>query len=349
MGMSIPNPSQQIKPAPILSADKEQIRPSFSSQDNTAGQETPAGFTLHLPEIIPFPEENLTRQTEQATDIHTKPEAEDNIDGPLLEFADISQPHQQEMSSFFRTGHLPNSVTTELVTHLHSESFKHQTSSTESSLDKLSFSSQLQEKPFLLTATSSEKPGDFLHSLKEVTSISAAISGSEIKNLSSMMQTVSLPTGTTAADKPAWANIQIDTTQGKWGEQMLQVLQDRVSLQANQKMQEAHIRLDPPELGKLELLVRVDGDKLNIQINANHAQVREALLQVSERLRSELQLQQFVHVDVNIGADTSGGSSSRQFNKESDESYRVTAAVTDTDSDTTTPANTSDHWLSTSA
>lgn len=150
-------------------------------------------------------------------------------------------------------------------------------------------------------------------------------------------------------DKPAWANIPINTSQGKWGEQMLQVLQDRVTLQANHNMQEAHIRLDPPELGKLELMVKVDGDKLNIQINASHAHVREALVQVSERLRHELQAQQFVHVDVNVGSDSSQHSSSQPFEQESDDTYRISEA-TQTNRETTPDRSlSSGYWLSTRA
>ncbi|MDF5560284.1 flagellar hook-length control protein FliK, partial [Vibrio parahaemolyticus] len=43
-----------------------------------------------------------------------------------------------------------------------------------------------------------------------------------------------------------WAAVRVDTTAGKWGEQMMQVLHDRVTLQAQQNVQEAKIRLDPP-------------------------------------------------------------------------------------------------------
>ncbi|PIB13439.1 flagellar hook-length control protein FliK [Vibrio rotiferianus CAIM 577 = LMG 21460] len=117
-----------------------------------------------------------------------------------------------------------------------------------------------------------------------------------------------VPTPKLQSGGTEWASMQIDTKAGKWGEQMMQVLHDRVTLQAQQNMQEAKIRLDPPELGKLDLLVRVEGDRLNVQINANAAATREALVQISERLRAELQQQNFVHVDVNVGSDRGGRS-----------------------------------------
>lgn len=126
----------------------------------------------------------------------------------------------------------------------------------------------------------------------------------------------------------------------------MQVLQDRVTLQAQQNLQEAKIRLDPPELGKLDLLVRVEGDRLSVQINANTAATREALMQVSERLRTELQEQNFVHVDVNVGSDQGQG---RQANDGAQEEANIFAARETNAFQTHTTTNYSEHWLNTQA
>lgn len=141
-----------------------------------------------------------------------------------------------------------------------------------------------------------------------------------------------------------WASMRIDTQAGRWGEQMMQVLHDRVSLQAQQNLQEAKIRLDPPELGKLDLLVRVEGDRLSVHINANASATREALMQVSERLRAELQDQNFVHVDVNVGSDQDDQASPYS---PTDEQATIFAArdLREDNSHTFT----SDHWLNTQA
>ena len=126
----------------------------------------------------------------------------------------------------------------------------------------------------------------------------------------------------------------------------MQVLQDRVTLQAQQNLQEAKIRLDPPELGKLDLLVRVEGDRLSVQINANTAATREALMQVSERLRTELQEQNFVHVDVNVGSDQG---QERHSHEGSQEEATVFAARETNAFQTHTTTNYSEHWLNTQA
>ena len=153
------------------------------------------------------------------------------------------------------------------------------------------------------------------------------------------------PLAATQAQGAEWAAVRVDTSSGRWGEQMIQVLQDRVTLQAQQNLQEAKIRLDPPELGKLDLLVRVEGDRLSVQINANTAATREALMQVSERLRTELQEQNFVHVDVNVGSDQG---QERHSHEGSQEEATVFAAR-DTNAFQSNTTNYSEHWLNTQA
>ncbi|MDK9756259.1 flagellar hook-length control protein FliK [Vibrio sp. D173a] len=154
------------------------------------------------------------------------------------------------------------------------------------------------------------------------------------------------PLAATQAQGAEWAAVRVDTNSGRWGEQMMQVLQDRVTLQAQQNLQEAKIRLDPPELGKLDLLVRVEGDRLSVQINANTAATREALMQVSERLRTELQEQNFVHVDVNVGSDQG---QERHSHEGSQEEATVFAARETNAFQTHTTTNYSEHWLNTQA
>ncbi|KIF50180.1 flagellar hook-length control protein FliK [Vibrio owensii 47666-1] len=154
------------------------------------------------------------------------------------------------------------------------------------------------------------------------------------------------PLAATQAQGAEWAAVRVDTSSGKWGEQMMQVLQDRVTLQAQQNLQEAKIRLDPPELGKLDLLVRVEGDRLSVQINANTAATREALMQVSERLRTELQEQNFVHVDVNVGSDQG---QERQAHDGAQEEANIFAARETKAFQTHTTTNYSEHWLNTQA
>ncbi|WP_421201420.1 flagellar hook-length control protein FliK [Aeromonas enteropelogenes] len=104
--------------------------------------------------------------------------------------------------------------------------------------------------------------------------------------------------------KPAeyqWAPVRLADNPASWGQQLVDVLRDKVELQVNQQVKQAHIRLDPPELGRLELTVRVDGDRLNVQLNVTNPAVRDALIQSMERLRMSLAPHHAGGVEVNVG------------------------------------------------
>lgn len=70
----------------------------------------------------------------------------------------------------------------------------------------------------------------------------------------------------------------------------------------------AEIRLDPPELGSLQIKIQLNSDQAQVTINSPHASVREALDQTSARLREMFDQQGLDLVDVNVG---SGGDGSR--------------------------------------
>lgn len=98
-----------------------------------------------------------------------------------------------------------------------------------------------------------------------------------------------------------WAPARLSDNQTQWGQQLVDVLKDKLELQVNQGIKQAHIRLDPPELGRLELTVRVEGDRLSVQLNVTNPAVREAMIQSMERLRMSLAPHHAGGVEVNVG------------------------------------------------
>lgn len=127
----------------------------------------------------------------------------------------------------------------------------------------------------------------------------------EFKNLLGQLVSSPLP-------KPAeyqWAPAKLADNPAQWGQQLMDVLKDKVELQVNQQVKQAHIRLDPPDLGRLELTVRIEGDRLNVQVNANNPAVRDALIQSMEKLRMSLAPHHAGGVEVNVGQ---GGEQGRQ-------------------------------------
>lgn len=85
--------------------------------------------------------------------------------------------------------------------------------------------------------------------------------------------------------------------------EMLSPLREQLKFQIDQQIKQAEIRLDPPELGKVELNVRLDGDRLHIQMHAANASVRDALLTGLDRLRAELAMDHGGQIDVDISQD----------------------------------------------
>lgn len=99
----------------------------------------------------------------------------------------------------------------------------------------------------------------------------------------------------------------LDTPQARWGEQMLQALRESVDVQLRQQVQSASIRLDPPELGSMEIFLSHESGRLNVQISASNGEVARLLQQTSDRLRQELVASNFLQVNVQVGSDGQSG------------------------------------------
>jgi flagellar hook-length control protein FliK len=130
----------------------------------------------------------------------------------------------------------------------------------------------------------------------------------------------SLINQTLTADAIPERTLKLHGTEAKWGEQMLHTLRENVGLQLQHRQQSATIRLDPPELGSMEIFLSHESGRLNVQISAQ-GDVARLLQQTSDRLRQELVNQQFVQVNVQVSSDNQGGQrhsrqQSAQWNEE---------------------------------
>ncbi len=101
--------------------------------------------------------------------------------------------------------------------------------------------------------------------------------------------------------------LPITMAEGNWA----QALADRVRLTVGSD-QKAQIQLDPPELGKLEINVRMDGERAHIGFTAPTAAVREALETALPRLREMLAGQGLSLGDVNVSGQSHRQDSSNQ-------------------------------------
>ncbi|WP_275724229.1 flagellar hook-length control protein FliK [Vibrio furnissii] len=120
--------------------------------------------------------------------------------------------------------------------------------------------------------------------------------------MSTLLQTAAAPTELKDAAR-GWvfkAAVDKHLTAEQMGQKLSALVADKVAVQYNAKASAATIRLDPPDLGKIDLLVRVDGGKVQIQVQASSHMTRESLQLTSDRLRDELLNQNFIDVDVHI-------------------------------------------------
>lgn len=123
-----------------------------------------------------------------------------------------------------------------------------------------------------------------------------------------IMSTPAQPSGAAAVP----AEVRLHGPEARWGEQMLQALRDQVEMQVSQRSQQATIRLDPPELGSLNIQISHEQGKLSVHINAAQTDVARLLGLLSERLRHELIGQNFTEVSVGVGSGAEQGKQGRQ-------------------------------------
>jgi len=116
---------------------------------------------------------------------------------------------------------------------------------------------------------------------------------------------------TSAASAPV-STLKMDPEPSRWSEQLQRALGDRLQVQVKEQIQHATIRLDPPEMGKIDIAMQVDNGRVQVQINASHAEVYRALQQTSNDLRQSLTEQNFVQVNVQISSHTGGQQRGRE-------------------------------------
>lgn len=107
----------------------------------------------------------------------------------------------------------------------------------------------------------------------------------------------------TQAAVSQWGPISVSAAAplAQQAQEMLTPLREQLRFQIDQKIKQAELRLDPPSLGKVELSIRLDGDRLHIQMHAANAHVRDSLLMGLDRLREELTMDHGGQIELDIG------------------------------------------------
>ena len=124
--------------------------------------------------------------------------------------------------------------------------------------------------------------------------------------------TTALPGSSTTAEPVLERGLKLAAPQARWGEQMLHALRETVEVQVQQRFQQATIRLDPPELGSLEIFISHENGRLSVHISAAQTDVVRLIAATSERLRQELVEQNTLQVQVQVSSDAQGHSQREQ-------------------------------------
>lgn len=96
-----------------------------------------------------------------------------------------------------------------------------------------------------------------------------------------------------------------------------QTLGERLQMQIDGQMQKATIRLDPPELGKLDISLHYTTGKLQVQIHAAQPEVWRALNQAAPELRATLSDNN--QLQVNVQVSQQGGKGRERYHQQHEE------------------------------
>lgn len=107
-------------------------------------------------------------------------------------------------------------------------------------------------------------------------------------------------------------------TPAAWQQPLREALGDRLQLQLSRNIDQAVIRLDPPNLGRVEIAIRHMAGTLEVNISATHSEVVRQLHTISDTMRSDLaqrqpgQFGQFTEVAVNVTTAARGAAGQQQ-------------------------------------
>lgn len=86
---------------------------------------------------------------------------------------------------------------------------------------------------------------------------------------------------------------------------------EQISWLSNQQLKAASIKLNPPELGPMEVSIKMVQDQATVNINSHSVQVRDLIEQAIPRLKEMLEQQGLTLADVNV-SDSSNQQSNEQ-------------------------------------
>lgn len=116
----------------------------------------------------------------------------------------------------------------------------------------------------------------------------------------------------------------------QWQQPLQQALGDRLQMQLTNNSQQAVIRLEPPNLGSIEIAIRHADGALQVNLSASNSDVLRQLHTIGDSVRQDLSARQYTDVAVTVSstprsasaqnfADGGGDNRQRQSGRDGDE------------------------------
>ncbi|MEW6563037.1 MAG: flagellar hook-length control protein FliK [Pseudomonadota bacterium] len=135
-----------------------------------------------------------------------------------------------------------------------------------------------------LTAVQSKTANAPADELQNTANIIQSLSAPKADQATAAAQTLSAAQTQTNVATAAQLNVATPVSHPKWGDDFNQ----KITWLATQNQQSAELHLNPPQLGPIDVVVKVSGDQATALFTSPHAAVREAVEQALPKLRDML-------------------------------------------------------------
>jgi flagellar hook-length control protein FliK len=88
----------------------------------------------------------------------------------------------------------------------------------------------------------------------------------------------------------------------QWQQPLRAALGDRLQLQLQRNNEHAVIRLEPPNMGSIEISIRHSAGALQVNLSASNSDVLRQLSNIGDTMRQDLSQRQFTEVAVTVSA-----------------------------------------------
>lgn len=121
----------------------------------------------------------------------------------------------------------------------------------------------------------------------------------------------------TTSQQGIWSQVSINPSSPvlEQAKTLLKPMRDHIKFQLDHNIKAATVQLDPPQMGRVDLNIRLDGDRLYVQMHAVNNQIRDALQSGLDRLRNDLNANYQGDIHFELTSDNGSHQSNNKQNQ----------------------------------